>query len=261
MFTATALLSPPTPTHAAVGSLYVSQSCNQGGVLLNLSWDAQSPAPIQYWVDVSSTDNGFAPGTFQGYGMPGFATSFQMPNFLPGSTTYYMRVNQLLQGGVSWDPSGTFVVTTQACGSAPIATTTGAGRPSLQNVTCTSSLDAASVANINPTDRKQARLNSYTGDTIRCSATAAGAYTSLTWRGPNGEEGFGPSFVTSAGPLRQPNVPNVITVTLNWNGNPALADINVYIIAPAIQTNCPPYYYPGMPSNPLLYPCGLSGPY
>jgi hypothetical protein len=254
-----ALLSSPTATHAAANTLYVSQTCAPDGVAVSFSWDGQDPSAWQTWVDISLADNGFAPGTFISAGpLPGWSNSYQWRGIAPG-LTHYVRVNQQRSNG-AWDPSGTFVMTSQPCGGgAPIGAPIGVGRPSIQNVTCTSSLATASVNNINPTDRKQDRLNSFTGDTIRCSAIASGAYTSLTWRGPNGEEGFGPTFVTSAGPFRQANVPNVISVTLNWNGNPALADINVYITAPAIQTNCPPYY--GLPYNPLLYPCGISGPY
>jgi hypothetical protein len=257
LFTATALLSSPTSTHAAANSLYVSQSCAAGGVTVNFGWDGQDPAAIQVWIDISLADNGFAPGTFISAGpLPGWSNSYVWPSIRPG-LTHFVRVNTQHANG-AWDPSGTFVIKTVACGTlnSPVG---GAGAPSIQNVTCTSSLETASVTNVNPTDRKQARINSYTGDTIRCTATASGAYQSLTWRGPNGEVGSGPTFVTSAGPLRQPNVPNVINLTLNWNGNQALADINVYIVAPAIQTNCPPYY--GLPYNPLLYPCGLSGAY
>jgi hypothetical protein len=47
-------------------------------------------------------------------------------------------------------------------------------------------------------------------------------------------------------------------VTLNWNSNPALADISVFI-APAVQT-CTSYYYPGMPYNPYN-PCTYPGQY
>jgi hypothetical protein len=259
LFTATALRSP-TGTQAAASTLYVSQTCAPDGVAVNFGWDGQDPAAIQVWIDISLADNGFAPGTFISAGpLPGWSTSYLWRGIRPGFT-HFVRVNIQHANG-SWDPSGTFIVASQTCGgtSVPIGTPGGIGRPSIQNVTCTSSFDTGSIANINPTDRKQTRLNASTAETIRCVATATGAYSSLAWRGPNGEEGFGPTFVTTAGPLRQPNVPNVISLRLNWDGNPALADINVYIVAPAIQTNCPPYY--GIPYNPALYPCGLSGPY
>jgi hypothetical protein len=203
------------------------------------------------------SDNGFAQGTFISAGpLPGWSTSYAWANIRP-SLTHYARVNIQHANGV-WDPSGTFLVNTIACGvvNPPVG---GIARPSIINVTCTSASGTASIDNINPTDRKQARLNAATAEPIRCVAIANGVYQSLAWRGPNGDEGFGPSFVTNAGPLRQPNVPNVISLRLNWDGNPALADINVYTIVPAIQTNCPPYY--GLPYNPLLYPCGISGPY
>ena len=265
LFTATTLLSGPTSVHAAVDTLYASQSCTPRGVILTLSWD-QAVQPVQNWIDMSLVDNGFAPGTFKAEGMIGSTHQYDISTPLPGSTTYYVRINQnranVPQGtGLYWDTSPTFMITTVACGGGSSAPPLlgGTSSPSIQNVTCTSSLDSASVANVNPTDRKNARINAYTGDTIRCTASASGPYNSLTWRGPNGEESSGPTFVTSAGPLRQPNVPNVINLSMNWNGNPALADINVYIVAPAIQTNCPPYY--GLPYNPMLYPCGLSGPY
>ena len=257
LFTASTLLSAPATTHAAAGTLYVSQTCAPDGVAVTFGWDGQDATLIQVWIDISLADNGFVPGTFISAGpLPGWASSYEWRGIRP-SLTHYVRINQQRSNGL-WDPSGTFVFTTQACGggAAPIA---GVGRPSIQNVTCTSSLDTATVANVNPTDRKGGRINALPGDTIRCVATATGAFNSLTWRGPNGDEGFGPSFVTTSGPARAPNVPNTINVTLNWNGNPALADISVFIVAPAVQT-CTSYYYPGMPYNPYV-PCGYPGSY
>ena len=245
------------PTHAAAGTLYVSQTCAPDGVAVNFGWDGQDATLIQVWIDISLTDNGFVPGTFISAGpLPGWASSYEWRGIRP-SMTHYVRINQQRSNG-TWDASGTFIVSTIACGggAAPIA---GVGRPSIQN------RNLHVLARHGNGDERQPD-----GPQGRPHQRPARRHHPLCRYGhrrlqladlarPQRRRGLRPLVRDHVRPGAVAELPNTISLTLNWNGNPALADISVFIVAPAVQT-CTSYYYPGLPYNPYV-PCGYPGTY
>ncbi len=103
------------PTPAQIGD--VTQSC--GGATLGGSfrWAVAQPAGQVQWLDLSTQDNGFVPGTFVSAGpLDGSATSFYWAGLLQGAT-HFWRVNTWT--GASWVTSSTGSIVTGYCQGAP----------------------------------------------------------------------------------------------------------------------------------------------
>jgi hypothetical protein len=100
---------------AASSSLAVSESCQTGGSdILTFTWSGNDASAVQQWVDVSTSNNDWQPGTFIGNGpLSPAQTSIAWTGL--SSSTYFVRVNQQLASG-TWDPSPTFAVAT-GCGA------------------------------------------------------------------------------------------------------------------------------------------------
>ena len=95
-----AFMALPTRLEAAPPSaLSFSQSCTpENTVTVSMSWTSD-PSARELWVDASTTDDLFAPGTFTSEGpLGGRTTSHQWRGLEPHSV-YWFRVNQLLPSG------------------------------------------------------------------------------------------------------------------------------------------------------------------
>lgn len=90
----------------------VEQKCaSDGNVKVVFKW--QPNAPGQQWLDLSTMNNGFAPGTFVGAGPVGSGMgTFAWPGIAKG-LTHYWRVNTLTPAGWSTSDTGTF--TSSSC--------------------------------------------------------------------------------------------------------------------------------------------------
>jgi len=103
----------------------ISQGCDAGGVTATISWTPSGQGT--QWLDLSLYDNGFAPGSFVGFGpmAPTQATA-TWPGLLPGYY-HFMRVNTGAPSG--WAPSPRIAFQTRsdcpaALPPAPVATST-----------------------------------------------------------------------------------------------------------------------------------------
>ncbi len=111
----------------------VGQSCLPDGTAqVNVAWQTFDQGP--QWLDLSLSDNGFAPGTFVGLGpRPADQSSQPWGGLIPG-LTHFLRVNTNTQYG--WQPSQTIAFTTRGDCSPQFGT--GASNLSLLSQTCTS---------------------------------------------------------------------------------------------------------------------------
>jgi hypothetical protein len=102
-------------SEAAVSRLQYSQGClRDGRVSIYLLWSGGNNNPRQQWIDLSTENNGWLPGTFISAGPFGpNAQSFDWNGLVP-TTRHYVRINQMLQN-TTWDTSPTFVVETPNC--------------------------------------------------------------------------------------------------------------------------------------------------
>jgi beta-lactamase class A len=93
-----------------------SQECDPsspGSIKATVSWVPSGRG--EQWLDISLSNNGFAPGTFVGTGpLPPEASSFVWSGLSSGAT-YYLRVQTRSPFG--WEPSGTFAFVTASCTS------------------------------------------------------------------------------------------------------------------------------------------------
>src|SRR5581483_9452389 len=92
-------------SQASVTTLTHRDTCQSDGkVQTTFAWQGNDSTALQQWVDISTQDNGWQPGTFIGAGpFAGSATSYTW-NGLLANTPHLVRVNQQLAGG-QWDPS------------------------------------------------------------------------------------------------------------------------------------------------------------
>ena len=91
-----------------------AQDCDgsSSGVTITVSWVPSRRG--QQWVDLSLSNNGFAPGTFAGAGpLPPEASRFVWSGLSPGAP-YFLRVSTRSQFG--WEPSETYAIITATCG-------------------------------------------------------------------------------------------------------------------------------------------------
>jgi hypothetical protein len=105
---------PVSTAHAYPGSdgLTVAGACNPDGTLsILIRWTAYSTGP-QY-LDLSLYNNGFAPGTFVGFGPVAPNVDFVQWTGILNSTTYYLRMNT--QTPTAWYPSETIRFSTTPC--------------------------------------------------------------------------------------------------------------------------------------------------
>ena len=102
-------------SEAAVSRLQYSMGClRDNRVSVYLLWSGGSPNPRQQWVDLSTQNNGWLPGTFISAGPFGpNADHFDWNGLTPG-VRHYVRINQLLQNN-SWDPSLTYQIDVTDC--------------------------------------------------------------------------------------------------------------------------------------------------
>lgn len=112
-----AVTPPPAEGYPAASPVASAQYCsNQPGyILVDFRWTPSGDGP--QWLDLSLSDNGFAPGTFVAIG-PLAANAAEVPwdGLLPGKT-HYLRVNTL--GPYGWEPSPTLAFVTGVCDVAP----------------------------------------------------------------------------------------------------------------------------------------------
>jgi hypothetical protein len=91
----------PYPSGEATNVAVVTQACDAGGVTATVTWIASGQGT--QWLDLSLYDNGFAPGTFVGFGpMTPTQNSATWPGLLPGYF-HFLRVNTGAPAG--WAPS------------------------------------------------------------------------------------------------------------------------------------------------------------
>jgi len=105
---------PATPAQAYPGSegISVAGGCNPDGTLtIQISWMAYNTGP--QWLDFSLYNNGFAPGTFTGFGPVAANINFVQWTGILNNTTYYVRLNT--QTATAWYPSETVRFTTTPC--------------------------------------------------------------------------------------------------------------------------------------------------
>src|SRR4051812_29553762 len=105
---------PATPAQAYPGSdgLAVAAGCNPDGTLsVMITWTAYNTGA--QWLDLSLYNNGFAPGTFVGFGPVGPNVNFVTWTGILNNTTYYLRMNT--QTSTAWYPSETISFTTSPC--------------------------------------------------------------------------------------------------------------------------------------------------
>jgi hypothetical protein len=106
---------------ATLGSTPVEcSSLHPGNAKATFNWTPGAGGVVQY-LDLSLSDNGFAPGTFVSVGpLPGDAATFVWDGLLPGAV-HVFRVNTF--DGSQWWPSTTGYFTTLPCYStAPLPT-------------------------------------------------------------------------------------------------------------------------------------------
>jgi len=102
---------------AATSQVFMNQVCGAGKVNVTLTWQGNDTSAQQQWIDLSTSDNGWAAGSFISAGpLAGPATQYVWNGLTP-STLHYVRVNQQLADG-SWDASSAFSFTTIDCGAA-----------------------------------------------------------------------------------------------------------------------------------------------
>jgi hypothetical protein len=102
----------PTAGAASAAVLDFPNAACGADLSVSFNWQPADGA-TEAWLDVSTEDNGFAPGSFQGSGPFGGSTrSFALTN-LKSETPYFARVNSLTTSG--WMPSET--VAFVACGA------------------------------------------------------------------------------------------------------------------------------------------------
>src|SRR5581483_8262554 len=94
-----------------------SQTCVANAASVKFEWQPMAGA-TQQWVDLSVNDNGFAAGSFIGYGPLGAnSSSMTWSNLEPG-TAHFWRVNARTATGWVTSETGTFV---PCGGAAPLA--------------------------------------------------------------------------------------------------------------------------------------------
>ena len=99
---------------AAAAELALSQACESGKVTVSFNWSGNDPTAAEQWLDLSTVDNGWQPGTFLGNGpLHPATTSLTWPGLLP-ATRHFVRINQSYGAGL-WDASATFYFDTQSC--------------------------------------------------------------------------------------------------------------------------------------------------
>src|SRR5207302_1675275 len=102
-------LLPAATAHAApqLGAAK-STTCTATNASVQFEWQPLPGAQAQ-WLDLSVSDNDFAPGTFAGYGaIPAATGSLTWSNLQPG-VAHFWRVNARTAGGWSASSTGTFV--------------------------------------------------------------------------------------------------------------------------------------------------------
>jgi hypothetical protein len=100
----------PRAEAAAYSLTVVDQQClSASSVRMFFNWGSYNEGP--QWMDLSLSNNDFAPGTFVGVGpIPVGQNSFTWDGLLPG-LTHYIRINTLTPSG--WSTSQTFSFTTR----------------------------------------------------------------------------------------------------------------------------------------------------
>jgi hypothetical protein len=114
LFVGVLLLSTAHPTEASPNKPSVSPHCLGDHVSLSVQYTGARNDALQIYLDLSSNDDSWAPGSFTSVGpLYGGAGHYDWPGLMP-STSYYIRVNQQLQDG-SWDGGPAQTFTTPAC--------------------------------------------------------------------------------------------------------------------------------------------------
>ncbi len=98
-----------SPGRKAEGALaFPATDCLGASAAVNFSWQPAAGATVQ-WLDLSTIDNGFQPGTFVGAGpLSGTATSFTWSGILRG-VPHVWRLNALTPSGWVTSETGAFV--------------------------------------------------------------------------------------------------------------------------------------------------------
>jgi len=95
----------------------IAQSCSGTNADTTFSWTPSVPQGSVQWLDLSLSDNGFAPGTFVSAGpLASSMTWFRWPGLRPGQT-HYWRVNTVTPSG--WYASSTGSFFSDYCGTLP----------------------------------------------------------------------------------------------------------------------------------------------
>jgi hypothetical protein len=103
----------PTANGAA-SRVTMTQSCFFSSIEGRFRWNGNDVQAKQQWLDLSTFDNRFVPGTYQSEGpFRGITNGYDWLDLAP-NTIYYFRVTQELRDG-TWEASGTFTATTTAC--------------------------------------------------------------------------------------------------------------------------------------------------
>lgn len=105
---------PAREARAAPALVGLSQACVSGKVSASFSWQGADASAKEQWLDLSTSDNGWQPGTFLGAGpMSASSTSYTWLGLLAG-TAHVARINQKLSDD-TWQSSATFPFSTLAC--------------------------------------------------------------------------------------------------------------------------------------------------
>jgi hypothetical protein len=116
------------PVDAAAADASVTQTCGSAGADVTFSWSGNDVTALQQWLDISTTD-GWAAGSFLSAGPFSGSTRSYRWTGLAGNTQHYFRLNQQLGDG-SWDASGSFTFTTNACTPVTTASAPAPAQPS-----------------------------------------------------------------------------------------------------------------------------------
>jgi uncharacterized protein YkwD len=103
VFLASALSPGKTEASAGASLLYPRWSCSNGYASVVFGWTPS--AGVVQWLDISLSNNGFAPGTFLGAGPMSLGQNTLTWNGIKPGFVHYWRVNTLTSAG--WVPSAT----------------------------------------------------------------------------------------------------------------------------------------------------------
>jgi hypothetical protein len=98
----------------AASSVQMTQACFAGSIEGRFRWQGNDVQAREQWLDLTTFDNKWEPGTYQSDGpFTGRTTTHTWLDLQP-DTVYYFRVTQQLSNG-TWEASGTFTATTTTC--------------------------------------------------------------------------------------------------------------------------------------------------